>query len=262
MAAVETQVALGVSRCGVGYLIYDQEMNFDPDAQERVERAAELLTSTGASTLLGKLVGEVWINNVARFEPAAGDTSRSLGFLSAENIAQRANRLSQTDQEWKAVGLEAVKARNTVEFANKDVRFHLVKAPVGSAMSPDWFRDFKWTTQVRLEAAEAVSAVYRAPYADPTSEPLFPVRGGGDATLINDFFVVWAGQRGEEPRTRGWLIIPSAGPNSIIAAADLWADETDRTQIPIAPQGPAADDTDIELPMRLKKAALEQLDGR
>lgn len=237
-------------------------MNFDPDAQERVESAANQLMATGASRLLGKLVGDVWLNNVARFDPVAGDTSRSLGFLSAENIAERASRLSRRAQEWKAVRLEAVKARNSVEFDNDGVRFHLVKAPVRSGISPDWFHDFKWTTQVRVEAAEAVNAVYRAPYTDPTSEPLFPARGSGDATLISDFFVVWAGVRGEEPRTRGWLVIPSAGPSSIIAATDLWADETGRVQIPAAPSSPVASEADIEVPMRLKKTALEQLDGR
>jgi hypothetical protein len=66
---------------------------WDPAAGERLQDIVEQLRAARVIAVLEETVSLVWGANIARYEPSdLGDTARSLGVTSAENIRELALR--------------------------------------------------------------------------------------------------------------------------------------------------------------------------
>jgi hypothetical protein len=242
-------------------------MTSDPKALARLESVVARLEGAGGASLLGDLVRDVWAANVARYDERLGDTVRVIAIQSAENIAQRAQKLVREDPGWRGTGIRVSMERNSMLVMLDEIRLHFVKAPQAARLRPDWRNDFAWdaASKVRADAARANDRAYRAPWTVPGMEPLVSgegLSGIGNPNRLNEYFLIWAGQLSEEPLTCGWLVVPSLGQSPVIALQTLWSDAPRQD---VRRDDPAVEAFEVEEPhvsITLKPQIAESAHGR
>jgi len=235
-------------------------MSFDEKAMARASQAQAVLDDCGATDLIADVIRRVWTTNVDRFDPAAGDTTRLLGFESAENLTKLVPGLSTSDDQWRATGLAVSAPNGSLLLAKDGMRFRFVKVAAEFGLRPDWQHGFSWEngSNTRSRSATLNQAVYHPAHVEPGMESLFPLDGlanEGDPSKLNEFFLTWAGVNDEEHRTAGWLCVPSSGERPVLAALPLWFDEPRNGGVSTsAPSAPASDGTaEPEVAIALKK---------
>lgn len=107
-------------------------MAWDPEAYARLQLVASLLRDDGVVDLLHEVVRQVWKYNVDRHEPSLiGDTNRSLGFTTSENIRSLVPR--EVNTTFRREGLaESVR----VSTAGNSLLIHAAGGPAPRGQSP------------------------------------------------------------------------------------------------------------------------------
>jgi hypothetical protein len=166
----------------------------------------------GPLAAIHELVGEVWVANVARFQPEErGDDALSLGIQSARNICNLAVRRCQGTPGVTVYGGPTL----TVHFAGRVL--HLGKAT--PEQSRDWnIWSIDWShSDVRDRAADLNGQAYQ-PYGDTLFSGLEP--DAGDPTALRHLHMAWQGFVAEAA-TRVWVGFPRAGPLPWFAVVPL-----------------------------------------
>lgn len=206
------------------------KITWDGQATAHLERLAAQKSVAILLTEWRTLIKNVWDTNLQRYEPdTLGDTLRSLGQLSADNIVQRTVRQIVPGSALFKEGVRASAPDTSLLVELAGYRFHVIKAPSSSKRSPDWMKDFRWTSgsAVRLDAAAANTRAYRSQTDDPRQPSLFELRptvDSGDANETREVFLIWAGEFGTEALTSGWLGFPSLDSARWLSVIDLWRD--------------------------------------
>jgi len=91
------------------------------------------------------------------------------------------------------------------------------------------WQDFNWKTasDVREAAAMANSRSFPQPQFERDMAPLFSAEEAGlkrDASQIDEFFLIWAGELNEDAQTSGWLGAPTLDDGSWLAVEEQWVD--------------------------------------
>ncbi len=219
---------------------------WDSAALERLEHVTGTPEVTDLLAVVRQQVGYVWRANLQRQEPAAlGDTSQTLGWLSAVNIAQLlARRFPQRAQleEEDRPGITAGLVGGALAIRTGNVITRLRKAP-GTSLNPD-LTALTWEESTgigRHRAADANSRAYRPTHSDQ-DERLIPLEDGlwslNDPDGLRNLMLVWAGDP-ETGLTAGWVGFPSAGAPSWFAVQSVWRDEpTQSGGVPVIPNRP------------------------
>lgn len=236
-------------------------MTTDQALERRVHDAAEQVRESGFIRLLALLIREVWELNVARFDGSLGDTIRLLGLQSAENLVTRLGRLRK-EPAWVETLVTISFQQNSMLVTCGDLHIHIMKAPQESRRQPNWHHDFPWANQsnVRAESARQVDEAFRAPTEIPGMEPMFPADDlgeFGDPAEIRQFFIVWAGEFGEDPLTAGWVVIPTLKKMQVLAYEQLWFDEPGErgnVKTKSGPQMSPSADTEPDVTITIKAA--------
>ena len=239
-------------------------MTIDEALDRCVQDAAHQLRASGFIRLLAPLIRDVWERNVARFDGPAGDTVRLLGLQSAENLVTRLGWLRK-EAAWVETQVTISFHKNSMLVTCGDLRIHVMKAPQQSRRRPDWHHDFPWANQsnVRAESARQVDETFRAPVEIPGMEPMFPADGlgeFGDPADIREFFIVWAGEFGEDPLTAAWVVIPTLRKMQVLSSEPLWFDESGELgsiKTESEPQAPSSVDVEPEVTITIKTAPRE-----
>lgn len=229
-------------------------MTWDEAAELRATAIADRLRYAGALRRIHELTGQVWRENLDRYDPSGhGDSPRLLGQMCAENFT---NRAVAEREVWSTLGVAVSTPNSSLLLKFAGARLHLVKVPHAWGRQPVW-PDFRWSSAsvVRADAAAANFAAYpvTAPAFDET--PLLTLEEVGfrpNASRIVEFFVVWAGEQTEDALTSGWLGAPTTAAGRWLAIAPLWHDDAGRSGIAEpgagSPVGP-----EPELQLRLKR---------
>src|SRR3954452_19519814 len=198
----------------------------------------------GPLAAIHELVGEVWVANVARFQPEErGDDALSLGIQSARNICNLAVRRCQGTPGVTVYGGPTL----TVHFAGRVL--HLGKAT--PEQSRDWnIWSIDWShSDVRDRAAELNSQAYQS-----SGDTLFAglELDVGDPTALRHLHLAWQGFVADAG-TRVWVGFPQAGARPWYAVVPLGQDGATGLV-------PAPSPLPVERPGRRRVAALDELD--
>jgi len=210
---------------------------WDSAALERLQQVIGTPEATDVLAVVRRKVSYVWRANLERQEPAAlGDTTQTLAWVSAVNIAQLlARRFPQREDEDRPRATAGL-VGGALEIRTGNVIMRLRKAP-GTSLDPD-LTALTWEESGgigRHQAADANSRAYRPSHSDQDGR-LIPLDGGlwslNDPDGLRNLMLVWAGDP-ETGLTAGWIGFPSAEPPSWFAVQPVWRDEP--TQSDAAP---------------------------
>lgn len=228
-------------------------------ADAALVEALDVVKVAGLGSRLSALVAEVWMANLARFEPdELGDDAQTLGGTCAKNIANRAERLVRANSEfetepWAIPGLTVARPHGALRLDYAGRHFHIMKSPMVHGRAPKWDAFPRWSTssEVREEAARAnTMALNGCRTAAPGQAPLLLLPLAHELLRVPHFVFVWAAEI-DSPATSGWLGVPALGEQPFAAVGALWADPesgaptgTRRTM----PTGPSFDKRASEVP--------------
>lgn len=198
-----------------------------------LDSVVKLMEETGFARWLEGTIADVWRTNMDRYEPAVlGDTPRSFGILSSDNIQQRTLRAARAGEgPWKDGQWAARHPGGALLIKAGGMQIHIVKAPRSGSRTPVWQEDFTWTAKsnARLNAAWRNSAQSRDPQAPMVGQHVLFEFDHFDSvpepSTFTDIFVVWNGEE-NTGLTAGWVGIPVLGPNPWLAVRPVWRDET------------------------------------
>lgn len=192
---------------------------------QRLAKVSDDLRATGLTELLEQVIADVWDVNVARHEPSArGDTARSLGVTSAENIRELLLRdLTRPDSPWLARGVQASTPEGALTIRTCGLDLRIKKAPSARDRSPDWDA-FDWhsASATHRAAAQQNAAAYM-PTATASAQLALPGMPSaiGRPTGLTQVCLVWSGD-GRTGLSAAWLGFPTLGRSPWLAVTPLW----------------------------------------
>lgn len=205
---------------------------WNADALSYLDSVVARMQETGLVQWLEDTIADVWRINMDRYEPTTlGDTPRSFGILSSDNIHQRTLKAARAGEgPWKDGQSTASHPDGALLIKAAGVQIHIVKAPRSGSRTPAWQEDFAWNTKsnARLNSALRNSIQARASRAPMTGQHvLFELEHVETATELSrftDIFVVWNGEE-RSGLTAGWVGVPVLGPSPWLAVRHLWRAE-------------------------------------
>ena len=221
---------VAIARLGALCFAMVVKITWDEQAALHLEQLAGDPVIAELTQFLEALIKDVWTTNVERYEPdALGDTLRTLGHTSADNITQRVIRSLSPSSTLYKLGVRASAPDTSLLIEYAGYRFHVVKAPARSRRQPQWMRDFNWNSgsTVRTDSAAQNDRKYRGRSESDGHPPLFdlePDPGAGNVQDCREVFLVWAGELGSGTLTSGWLGFPTTASERWLAVSDLWRD--------------------------------------
>lgn len=229
------------------------------------------LDESGLGAAVHRVIRGVWRYNQDRHDPdIAGDTARSLGFQSFENIREIAMRcrdeggLNEPGAPWS---VSADQNSLAVSTAYGDI--HLKKLPVlGDGRTPNW-NTLNWKTDsgVRYEIAARNSARLGVLATPAEQDVLEVLRFPEPATPARVAYIIgWTGYP-QGPLTSGYLFVPVLGEDRALCRLSLWHDEPRRggAEEPTAPSTTPGNFDELPEPkptVRLRRRPQEQGDAK
>jgi hypothetical protein len=198
----------------------------DPAVQAHLARVAALYAEAGAIEYLQNVVRQTWRANRRRWSPNGHfDDTNTLGYQTSRNVSNRIVRTIETSNVNPTVLLET--EPGVVILGLAGFRLRVVKAPIESALAPDFENDFDWSASATREAAARRNSNNYYPFAvdelafELDDDPRPKHRRQVDA--CRDVFLVWAAGLASA-RTAGWLGLPRMGDTPWMGVLQLWLD--------------------------------------
>lgn len=200
---------------------------WDSAAVAHLEQVSALYGDAGVIDYIRDVVGTTWRANRARWSPDTHyDDTNTLGYQTSRNVNNRISATAVLDDAVSPSVLTEADSGIAV-LALDGFRLRVVKAPIESALDPDFDRDFDWSASaIRDSAARRNSAHYypfdQLEWTLSYEEDVRP-RQRRRPDQCKEVFLIWAGDTNTD-RTAGWLGLPKIGDLPWMAVVELWRD--------------------------------------
>ncbi|WP_152690544.1 hypothetical protein [Jiangella alkaliphila] len=199
----------------------------DPAVLVHLEQVRQIYADTGAIEYVRGVVRETWRTNLGRWSPERHfDDTNTLGYQTHRNVNNRISRTIDSSEVLPSVLAET--ETGIVMLGLAGFRLRVVKAPVECGLTPDFDRDFDWSTSATRETAASRNSGSYYPLAageltlDAEYDPRPLQRRHIDS--CREVFLVWAAEL-KSDRTAGWLGLPQTGDLPWMGIVKLWLDE-------------------------------------
>lgn len=205
---------------------------WDPEAVAHLSAVNLLYSDAGVIGYLHGVVQDTWRANRARWAPSTHfDDTNTLGHQTSRNVNNRISATIGFDDLVAASVLAEIESGIAV-LALSGLRLRVVKAPIDSALKPDFDRDFDWGTSATRDSAARRNSGHYYPLSDDewtlTYEQDVRPQRRRRVDRCKEIFLVWAGDLHSD-RTAGWLGLPKIGEPPWMAVVDLWCDDDPAT---------------------------------